>query len=41
MNQDILEEVTTEQSDVPVLEEVDAEAVSTQSDVLSLPDNYN
>ena len=37
VNQEILDEVTTQQSDVPVLEEEDAESVSTQSDVPSLP----
>ena len=37
VNQDILEEVTSQQSDIPVLE--DEEAAATQNDVPSLPDN--
>jgi len=37
VNEEILEEVSAQQSDVPVLETEDAEPVSTQSDVPSLP----
>ena len=37
LNQDILEEVTTQQSDVPVLETEEIAPVSSQSDVPSLP----
>ncbi|MEC7551134.1 MAG: preprotein translocase subunit SecG, partial [Pseudomonadota bacterium] len=37
LNQSILEEVTTQQSDVPVLEAEEIAPVSTQSDVPSLP----
>ncbi|MEC7079352.1 MAG: preprotein translocase subunit SecG [Pseudomonadota bacterium] len=37
LNQSILEEVTTQQSDVPVLEAEEITPVSTQSDVPSLP----
>ena len=37
VNQEILEEVTSEQSDVPIL--VDEQPSSDQSDVPILPDN--
>jgi putative transposase len=37
LNQDILEEMTTQQSDVPMLEAEEIAPVSTQSDVPSLP----
>lgn len=37
-NEAILEEVTTEQSDIPILEEVEPEPETNQSDAPSLPD---
>lgn len=37
VNEEILEELSAQQSDVPVLETEDAEPVSTQNDVPSLP----
>ncbi|HCA36411.1 MAG TPA: preprotein translocase subunit SecG, partial [Gammaproteobacteria bacterium] len=41
VNEEILEEVSARQSDVPVLETEDAEPVSIQSDVPSLPGTPN